>query len=149
MRRSHHNPSPFRISSTNLNQQTKLQELLYLHSQLSSSGAARVTVVDVGRKPVSHESITVSQTTLTQDYAPSERKDVSTLDRGEVIKYMTACASHWVRIVQISYSLRKSTPVNIAPSSLRPTKQVSQILPKPSMVSSPLEEPAGLPWPLP
>lgn len=56
-----------------------------------------MTFVDVGRKPISHEAIDVLQSTLTQDYAPNVRKNVSTLDRGELIKYMTACASEWVR----------------------------------------------------
>lgn len=54
-------------------------------------------MVDVGRSPVEHEAITISQSHLTKFHGPSSNKDVSTLDRGEVIKYMIACASDWIK----------------------------------------------------
>jgi len=78
---------------------TKLQELLYLRSQIIESGndECQVTLIDAGRSPVENELITMTQSTLTSKYAPSESQDVSTIPRGEVIKYMIACATSAVR----------------------------------------------------
>lgn len=75
---------------------TKLQELLYLRSQILENGGegTRVTLIDVGRGAVSHEDITVTQETLTSKYAPKEAsRDVTSLSRGDVIKYMIVCAT--------------------------------------------------------
>ncbi|KAK3716474.1 hypothetical protein LTR37_006370 [Vermiconidia calcicola] len=79
---------------------TKLQELLYLRSQILKAGGnkCKVTLVDAGRSPVQHDAITVLQNTLTSKYAPKEgTKDVGSLPRGEVINYMISCASNWLR----------------------------------------------------
>jgi uncharacterized protein (UPF0261 family) len=79
---------------------SKLQELLYLRSQILESGGAgcKVRLVDVGRSPVEHHDIDVSQRTLTSKYTPKDdSKDVSSLPRGEVIKYMITCATNWLR----------------------------------------------------
>ncbi|TKA72983.1 hypothetical protein B0A55_05304 [Friedmanniomyces simplex] len=78
---------------------TKLPELLYLRSQILESGGTtcKVTFVDVGRTPVKHELIDVRQDTLAKEYAPeSDAKDVAGLARGDVIKYMIACATKWL-----------------------------------------------------
>ncbi|KAK3110056.1 hypothetical protein LTR53_016058, partial [Teratosphaeriaceae sp. CCFEE 6253] len=78
---------------------TKLLELLYLRAQILDSGGpnCKVTFVDVGRTPVEHEHITVRHDTLTSQHAPAGgAQEVSTLDRGEVIKHMIDCASHWL-----------------------------------------------------
>ncbi|KAK5125354.1 hypothetical protein LTR85_000463 [Meristemomyces frigidus] len=79
---------------------TKLNELLYLRSRILESGGndCRVTLVDVGRSPVEHEDITVTQQALTSKYAPKEgTKNVSELSRGDVIKYMIECTSNWLK----------------------------------------------------
>lgn len=79
---------------------TKLQELLYLRSQiLGHAGVeSKVTLVDAGRSPTKHESITVSQDTLTSEYAPKDsRQDVASAQRGDVINYMIKCASNWLK----------------------------------------------------
>ncbi|KAF2209790.1 hypothetical protein CERZMDRAFT_46601 [Cercospora zeae-maydis SCOH1-5] len=92
---------------------TKLQELLYLRSQIlsfdssslssSNTNNTKVTLVDVGRSPTHNEFITITQETLTSQHhsspsSPSkENLDPSTLPRGDVIKYMTLCASNWLR----------------------------------------------------
>lgn len=77
---------------------TKLQELLYLRSQILETGDSKVTLVDAGRSPVDNDAITITQDTLTSDYAPKEGpKDVSNLPRGEVINYMISCASNWLK----------------------------------------------------
>lgn len=78
---------------------TKLDELLYLRSQIleRGDGSCRVTFVDVGRGPINHEHITVTHDTLTTKYAPDgDPKDVAGLPRGDVIKYMISCASNWL-----------------------------------------------------
>ena len=79
---------------------TKLEELLYLHSQILEFGGTdtKVTLVDAGRSPVKHQDITVTQDVLTSKYGPKEgSKDVGSLPRGEVINYMIICASNWLR----------------------------------------------------
>ena len=79
---------------------TKLHELLYLRSQILEHGgdACKVTFVDGGRSPVKHETISITQDTLTSKYAPQEKsKDVSSLPRGDLINYMITCASNWLR----------------------------------------------------
>ncbi|KAK1056295.1 hypothetical protein LTR12_001826 [Friedmanniomyces endolithicus] len=78
---------------------TKLAELLYLRSQILESGGptCKVTFVDVGRTPSAHEHINIRQATLAKEYAPeSGIKNVASLPRGEVIRYMTACATKWL-----------------------------------------------------
>ncbi|KAH9819387.1 Uncharacterized protein family (UPF0261) [Teratosphaeria destructans] len=80
---------------------SKLEELLFLRARILESGGRQcsITFVDVGRSNVENEHIDVSQKTLTTHYAPQEdaSQDVSTLARGDVIKHMIACASHWLR----------------------------------------------------
>lgn len=56
-----------------------------------------MTLVDLGRSSTKHDAITVSQSTLTSQYAPSGTQDVSTLARGDVIKHMITCGSNWLR----------------------------------------------------
>lgn len=76
---------------------TKLQELLYLRSQLLESNSnCKVSLIDAGRSPVKHEHIDITQDILTSKYAPAETKDPSKLQRGDVIKYMIACAKNCV-----------------------------------------------------
>jgi uncharacterized protein (UPF0261 family) len=80
---------------------TKLQELQYLRSQIlasdSSGTACRVTLIDAGRSYTDNKDIDISQKVLTSTYAPSDKRDVSDLPRGEVIKYMIACSINCVR----------------------------------------------------
>jgi len=76
---------------------TKLQELLYLRSQvLESDASSKVSLIDAGRSPVKHEHITITQDILISKYASAETKDPADLPRGEVIKYMIACATKCV-----------------------------------------------------
>lgn len=78
---------------------SKLEELLFLRTQILKSGGddTRVTLVDVGRSPTKHELITVSQDMLTSKYGPLERQDLSSLARGDVIKYMISCGQSWLK----------------------------------------------------
>ena len=80
---------------------TKLEEILYLRTQIQQLGGPsyKITLVDAGRSPIRNQQIDISQDTLTSTYAPpgSEKKDVSTLPRGDVINHMIACATNWLQ----------------------------------------------------
>lgn len=81
---------------------TKLHELLYLRSQILSSSRSpkdtTVTLIDAGRTPVDNEHITITQPTLTTQYAPpNSPQDLTTLPRGEVITHMIACTTNYLR----------------------------------------------------
>lgn len=79
---------------------TKLRELQYLRSQILEDGDSQVTLIDAGRSQVDDETITITQESLISKYAPSEdsdRQDVASLPRGEVIKYMISCSIKCVR----------------------------------------------------
>jgi uncharacterized protein (UPF0261 family) len=69
---------------------TKLEELLYLHSEIARNGAD-VIFIDVGRKPTQHESITIGQQQLLKRYG--DVQDVSELPRGGLIKAMAVYAT--------------------------------------------------------
>ncbi|KAF2240013.1 UPF0261-domain-containing protein [Viridothelium virens] len=70
---------------------TKLHELLYLRDQLKSQGNFSVTLIDLGRSPVEHSSISISQDAVA-GHAKDKNVDISSLPRGEVIKHMIQCA---------------------------------------------------------
>jgi uncharacterized protein (UPF0261 family) len=73
---------------------TKLEELRYLQTEIAR-GSVDTLLIDVGRKPIRDDAITISQESLLRDY--SEGQDVSKLPRGEVIKAMAACATKAVK----------------------------------------------------
>ncbi|KAK4554902.1 hypothetical protein LTR86_008050 [Recurvomyces mirabilis] len=51
-----------------------------------------------GRSSIDDKHINVRQSTLTSKYGPrNDQKDVTSLPRGEVIKYMITCASNWLK----------------------------------------------------
>ena len=74
---------------------TKLQELLFLRDQIRHQDSVEVTLLDVGRDNVEHESINTTQATLITKHG--EGKTPADLPRGELIKFMAACASHAVK----------------------------------------------------
>ena len=81
---------------------TKLNELLYLRSQILASSrdgeGTDVTLIDAGRSPIEHDHITITHKTLTSQYAPPNApEDVSSLPRGELIVHMTGCATNYLR----------------------------------------------------
>ncbi|GAB7358200.1 hypothetical protein MBLNU230_g0353t1 [Neophaeotheca triangularis] len=89
---------------------TKLTELLHLHSQITRANPTTHTILlDVGRTPTTHPAITIPQPHLATTYAPDPQnpKDPSTLPRVEVIKYMTACACNYIR-----EHLRRAEPLH-------------------------------------
>lgn len=73
---------------------TKLEELLFLRNVICTANV-EVILVDVGRSPVDHESITVSQTDLLRDHAGG--KSVFAQERGDVVKIMADCATKTVK----------------------------------------------------
>lgn len=81
---------------------TKLQEFLYLRSQLkelsqNTSPPLTITTIDCGRSPTQHEAITISQLELVKQHGPAEPLDFQSSPRGEIIKYMTKCTTTCVR----------------------------------------------------
>lgn len=90
---------------------TKLQELLYLRSQIlqgeSNGTSTLVTLIDAGRSPTDSQYIDFSQKELTSNFAPSEKQDVSVLPRGDVIKYMITCS---IKCVQELYQAGLKDP---------------------------------------
>jgi len=84
---------------------TKLEELLFLRQKIEEcplAGAdgdithAKVHMVDVGRSPILHDAITVSQTDLISRYG-NGKTSVADLPRNEVIKTMSDCATQAVQ----------------------------------------------------
>lgn len=74
---------------------TKLQELLFLKDQIQAHSSVRAILLDVGRENVQDERIDISRAKLMAKC--SEDQDVSSLPRGEVIKFMASCAGRVVK----------------------------------------------------
>lgn len=73
---------------------TKLEELLFLHDVIRDANVD-VVLVDVGRSPVQHGSISISQANLLSKYAGG--KSIAGQERGEVVKVMAECATSAVK----------------------------------------------------
>jgi uncharacterized protein (UPF0261 family) len=73
---------------------TKLDELLYLHNEIAHN-SVDVLFIDVGRKPVQHDSIDIRQDQLIRDHGNGQ--EINDLRRGEVIKTMAAYATKAVK----------------------------------------------------
>lgn len=76
---------------------SKLQELLLLRQYALDAGAEKVSIVDVGRKPVVDSNITISQETVARYGQGSS--DTSQMARGDVIKHMSNAATELMRDV--------------------------------------------------
>lgn len=76
---------------------SKLQELLLLRQYAIDAGADKVSIIDVGRKPVKHEHITVSQD-IVSHYGQGSG-DPADMARGDVIKHMIGGATDLMRDV--------------------------------------------------
>ena len=74
---------------------TKLHELLFLKDQIRNHESVEVILLDVGRDNVEHDAIKVTQTALVTKHG--EGKKTADLPRGELIKFMAACASRATR----------------------------------------------------
>jgi uncharacterized protein (UPF0261 family) len=73
---------------------TKLEELLYLRNVIARNNAD-IIFMDVGRKPTQHDTITIGQRRLLEEFGDDENLDG--LSRGEVIRKMAACATMAVK----------------------------------------------------
>lgn len=81
---------------------TKLEELLYLRSQILHRGrnaGTKVLLADTGRNPVTHHSIDFDQQTLLSHLPDHDRglPDLGSLPRSEVIKTMIIAATSLVK----------------------------------------------------
>lgn len=74
---------------------TKLQELLFLRDQIQHQESVKVILLDVGRDNVEHSAINITRDALLAEHG--EGKPTAELPRGELIKFMAACASRAVR----------------------------------------------------
>ncbi|KAG8164975.1 hypothetical protein KVR01_005250 [Diaporthe batatas] len=74
---------------------TKLQELLFLRDQIRHHESVEVMLLDVGRENVEHSAINFSQHSLLSEHGGG--KTTAELPRGELVKFMAACASRAVR----------------------------------------------------
>ncbi|KAH7110069.1 hypothetical protein B0J11DRAFT_207502 [Dendryphion nanum] len=71
---------------------TKLEELLFLRDRICQYGrSTEVVVIDAGRTPVDHESITISQEALLFKYGNDE--NVSNHSRSDLLTMMAQCAT--------------------------------------------------------
>ncbi|KAK3363206.1 hypothetical protein B0T25DRAFT_32633 [Lasiosphaeria hispida] len=74
---------------------TKLEELLFLRSRILENKHLQVVMIDVGRQPVSHNAITISQPQLISPYgdATTAGSELLDLPRADLIKFMSSCAT--------------------------------------------------------
>jgi uncharacterized protein (UPF0261 family) len=73
---------------------TKLEELNYLRTEIKRN-TADVIFIDVGRKPIHNENITIGQERLLKEHG--NKHDISDLPRSEAIKTMAECATNAVK----------------------------------------------------
>ncbi|KAF9701441.1 hypothetical protein EKO04_001063 [Ascochyta lentis] len=73
---------------------TKLDELLFLRDVIRKA-KVEVVLMDVGRSPTRHQSITITQADLLGRYCDSN--DITKKERGEVVKIMAECATKAVK----------------------------------------------------
>jgi len=76
---------------------TKLEELLFLHSKISNSHATNALLIDVGRTETEHETIGISQKELLQKYGNNQ--EVDQLPRAKLIEVMADCATKAVKVL--------------------------------------------------
>ncbi|OBZ74549.1 hypothetical protein A0H81_05352 [Grifola frondosa] len=82
---------------------TKLEELLYVHDQLTHVHNVQVKLIDVGRTPTSHPCISISQSTIfASSGLPGSSPDLSVLPRGEVISTLIAHTTPLLRSLHAS-----------------------------------------------
>lgn len=70
---------------------TKLEELLFLRSQILHHGKVEVLLFDVGRHPVKHGNIYINQNNLFAKYGVDKGRD--NISRGDFIKEISECAT--------------------------------------------------------
>ena len=69
---------------------TKLEELLYVRTQLIETHNVKVELVDVGRTPSSHPAITIAQADiLSASHLPESA--IASLPRGELVSKLISC----------------------------------------------------------
>lgn len=77
---------------------TKLEELLYLRTQIKSLPHTEVILIDVGRHPTTHAAISISHLDLFFRYGADDTpKSTSDLPRNEVLNVMSTLATACIR----------------------------------------------------
>lgn len=75
---------------------TKLPEILHLYSRLEalSPPGTSITLIDCGRTPVEHSTISITQDELVTKFGTKQEQDaLHDLPRGEIIKFMIRCTT--------------------------------------------------------
>lgn len=75
---------------------TKLQELVFLRDRIQDTSGVTTILIDVGRKAIKDDAISISQSELLEKYGGGG-KDLSGLSRGDLIEFMSHCASGAVK----------------------------------------------------
>ncbi|KAK0632908.1 hypothetical protein B0T14DRAFT_418612 [Immersiella caudata] len=76
---------------------TKLEELLFLRSQIHQLNGLQVVMIDVGRNSVSHDAITITRTELITQFGGKNPPDTSIIPQNELLKFMSSCVTNAVR----------------------------------------------------
>ncbi|KAG8627200.1 hypothetical protein KVT40_004683 [Elsinoe batatas] len=80
---------------------TRLEEFKFLQSQLLSNlnfpQRPRITVIDCGRSEVKDDVISIRQADLVTKHGHESAGSLPSMSRGEVIKFMTSCATKCVK----------------------------------------------------
>ncbi|KAK3191341.1 hypothetical protein K4F52_002552 [Lecanicillium sp. MT-2017a] len=82
---------------------TKLDELLYLRERVEDNPSASTILIDVGWKATEHDAITISQAQLISKHGSGQ--DLSSLDRGKFIEFISKCAAKEVQQLYESGSI--------------------------------------------
>jgi uncharacterized protein (UPF0261 family) len=83
---------------------TKLEELLFLREQIESFDNVKVTLIDVGRSATNHKDIDITQQEVVSEFADTQA-NLQELPRGEVIKYMSSCATQCLASLHAAYAI--------------------------------------------
>ncbi|KAK4454690.1 hypothetical protein QBC34DRAFT_342222 [Podospora aff. communis PSN243] len=75
---------------------TKLEELLFLRSQILQQHGVQVFMIDVGRSHVSHQAISITRSDLVTRFGGNNPPDTSNLPRSDLITFMSSCATNAV-----------------------------------------------------
>ncbi|KAK0628335.1 hypothetical protein B0T17DRAFT_652218 [Bombardia bombarda] len=83
---------------------TKLEELLFLRDQILQTPNTSVILIDVGRRSIEHEAITITQPQLISRYGGT-RDAVTHLSRDELVRFMSSCATKAIKELLDSHSI--------------------------------------------
>ena len=84
---------------------TKLNEFIFMKRQLEEAGDVEVLLADVGRNPSTHRTVDIRSSEVLCHLRESERRDIKTLSRGELITLMITAGTNLVQKLYESESI--------------------------------------------